>query len=151
VAERRLSPADRRIASRGGRRRADYAGRPTVLIIDDHVDSRELLATILQEIGVSVAEAGTGSEALIRVALSPPPSLILLDLSLPDCHGADIVQALRQRLPGREIPIVALTASVMPADRERAADAGCAAFLEKPVLPDDVIDVVRRLLACAEM
>jgi CheY-like chemotaxis protein len=137
------------MAGRGGRRRADYAGRPVVLIVDDHVDSRELLSTILQEIGVSVAEAGTGHEALRRVASMPPPRLILLDLSLPDCHGTEVVQALKQAPATRDIPIVALSASVMPSDKERAAQAGCAAFLEKPALPDDVIEVVRRLLACA--
>jgi CheY-like chemotaxis protein len=150
VVERRLAPADRRIAARGGRRRADYAGRPVVLIVDDHVDSRELLSTILQEIGVSVAEAGTGREALLRVALPPQPRLVLLDLSLPDCHGTEVVQTLRSTPATRDIPVVALSASVMPSDKERAAQAGCTAFLDKPVLPDDVIELVRRLLACAE-
>jgi two-component system, cell cycle response regulator DivK len=146
---RRLSIFDRRAIPRGGRRPPDYTGRPVVLIVDDHVDSRELLATVLQDVGVTVAEAGTAAEALVRVAQHPIPSLVLIDLALPDRHGTQVVAAIKQNPDTREIPIVALSASVMPADKAGAADAGCIAFIEKPLLPDDVTSRVRRLLTRA--
>ena len=145
MVERRRNP-DRRAAPRGGRRTADHSGRPVVLIVDDHVDSRELLATVLQEAGVTVAEAGTGKEAVERVALSPVPSLILIDLALPDCHGTAVVRTLKQSDGTRHIPVVALSASVMAPDKEAAAQAGCLAFIEKPLIPDDVVSMVRRVL-----
>jgi two-component system cell cycle response regulator DivK len=135
--------------SRGGRREADYEGRPVVLVVDDHVDSRDLMAAVLQEVGVAIAEAGTGADALERVAIDPRPSLILIDLSLPDCHGTEVVKTLKADPAARRIPVIALSASVMASDKEAAAEAGCAAFIEKPVLPDDVVAMVKRLLAAA--
>ena len=144
--ERRHNP-ERRAVPRGGRRTADHSGRPVVLIVDDHVDSRELLATVLQDAGVVIAEAGTGGEALARAAVHPMPSLVLIDLELPDCHGTAVVRALKDDERTRPIPIVALSASVMIPDKEAAADAGCLAFIEKPLLPDTVVEMVRRLLA----
>lgn len=143
------SSSDRRLVARGGRRHADHAGRPLVLIVDDHVDSRELMATVLLDAAVTTAEAGTGSDALRRASGSPTPSLILVDLTLPDCHGTDVVRALKAGAATQAIPIVVLSASVRASDKEAAARAGCAAFLEKPVMPEDVIDLVRRLIANA--
>jgi two-component system, cell cycle response regulator DivK len=148
LAERRFTP-ERRLVSRGGRREADYEGRPVVLVVDDHVDSRDLMAAVLQEVGVAIAEAGTGADALERVAIDPRPSLILIDLSLPDCHGTEVVKTLKADPAARRIPVIALSASVMASDKEAAAEAGCAAFIEKPVLPDDVVAIVKRLLAAA--
>ena len=146
MADRRVTP-ERRLVSRGGRRDRDHEGRPVVLVVDDHVDSRDLMAAVLQEVGVAIAEAGTGSAALERVAMEPRPSLIMIDLSLPDRHGTEVVKALKADAAVRHIPIVALSASVMTSDKDAAAQAGCAAFLEKPVLPDEVVALVRRLLA----
>jgi CheY-like chemotaxis protein len=132
---------------RGGRREADYSGRPLVLVVDDHVDSRDLMAAVLQELGVAIAEAGTGADALQRAAANPRPALIIIDLALPDCHGTEVVRRLKADSSTHDIPIVALSASVMAADKEAAATAGCAAFIEKPVLPDQVVAMVRKLLA----
>ena len=148
MVERRTFP-DRRTAHRGGRREDDHSGRPVILIVDDHADSRELVATVLVDIGVVVAEAGTGGDALLRAWSKPYPHLVLIDLSLPDCHGTDVVRTLKQDPRTRDIPVVALSASVMAADKERAAQAGCAEFIEKPVTPDTVIAVVRRVLGAA--
>jgi hypothetical protein len=57
------------------------------------------------------------------------------------------VRKLKEDVRTRDIPVVALSASVMAADKERAAEAGCAEFIEKPVIPDTLIDVIRRVLA----
>ena len=131
---------------RGGRREGDYSGRPVVLVVDDHADSRELVAAVLQEIGIAIVEAATGRDALLRVVASPLPHLVLVDLSLPDCHGTDVVRTLKEDERTRHIPVIALSASVMAADKARAAAAGCAEFIEKPVTPDHVVAVVRRAL-----
>ena len=146
MAERRIY-SERRLVPRGGRREGDHAGRPLILVIDDHVDSRDLMAAVLQEVGVTIAEAGTGADALRRAASEPRPSLVMIDLALPDCHGTDVVRTLKADPETRNIPVVALSASVMAADKDAAAAAGCAAFIEKPVLPDQVVALVRRLLA----
>jgi CheY-like chemotaxis protein len=136
--------------ARGGRRGADYSGRPVVLIVDDHDDSREFVATVLWDIGLAIAEAATGRDALERAWSTPAPQLVLIDLSLPDCHGTDVVRTLKQDPRTAGIPIVALSASVMAADKERAAQAGCADFIEKPVTLDLMVAVVRRALGAAD-
>ena len=146
--ERRTSP-DRRTAHRGGRREQDHAGRPVVLVVDDHADSRELVAAVLLDVGIAVSEAATGGDALLRAWSQPYPHLVLIDLSLPDCHGTDVVRTLKQDARTRDIPVVALSASVMATDKQRAAEAGCAEFIEKPVIPDTLIDVIRRVLGAA--
>lgn len=145
MVERRLTP-ERRLVVRGGRRDADHAGRLVVLVIDDHVDSRDLMAAVLQELGVAIAEAGSGAEGLRRAARHPLPALIMVDLSLPDCHGTEVMRALKAGPETSDIPVVALSASVTPADKAAASAAGCTAFIEKPFLPDDVVAMVRRLL-----
>ena len=148
MVERRTAP-NRRRAHRGGRREDDHAGRRVILVVDDHADSRELVAAVLQDDGIAVAEAATGAEGLLRAWSKPHPHLVLIDLSLPDCHGTDVVRKLKEDARTRDIPVVALSASVMAADKERAAEAGCAEFIEKPVIPDTLIDVIRRVLGAA--
>ena len=127
----------------------DDDGRPVVLIVDDHADSRELLATVLQDVGLATAEAGTGRDAIRRIGTRPVPNLILLDLTLPDCHGTDVVRQVKHNPATERIPVVVLSAAVRTADKEAAARAGCVAFIEKPVLPDHVVSLVRRLLSGA--
>lgn len=144
--ERRGPAVDRRHTRRGGRRDSDHSGRPIVLIVDDHADSRELTAAVLESVGMAIAEAATGRDALRRVGAHPPVRLVLIDLALPDCHGTDVVKALKADDVTRDIPVVALSASVMSADKERASEAGCVAFIEKPIVPDHMAAVVRRLL-----
>ena len=117
-----------------------------MLIVDDHADSREFAATVLSDMGLGIAEAATGRDALERAWSAPTPHLVLIDLSLPDCHGTDVVRTLKQDPRTAGTPIVALSASVMAADKERAAQAGCADFIEKPVTPDRMVAVVRRAL-----
>jgi CheY-like chemotaxis protein len=146
--ERRRTP-DRRRIDRGGRREVDYSGRPIVLIVDDHGDSREFVAAVLRDIGLAIAEAANGRDALARATSAPVPQLVLIDLSLPDCHGTDVVRTLKQDPSTAGIPVVALSASVMAADKERAAQAGCVAFIEKPASPDRMVAVVRRALGTA--
>lgn len=145
--ERRLWPAKRRIALRGGRRQPDYAGLPIILIIDEDVHSRELVATVLQEIGVSILEAVDVREALERAVAEPRPHLILIDLHLSDGSALDVVRALKRDRRSRHIPIAALGREISAPERQAATIAGCAAFIDEPVLPDDVVALARRLLA----
>ena len=60
-------------------------------------------------------------DALVRAWSKPYPHLVLIDLSLPDCHGTDVVRSLKQDPRTTDVPVVALSASVMAADKERAA------------------------------
>ena len=118
-----------------------------VLIVDAHVESRDLLSTVLQEIGVSIVEVATGPEALERAGADPRPDLIFLDLRIADASGADLVRSLRLDRRGGRPPIVGmLSPGAVPSGSTAAS---CDAVIGKPIMPDEVIDAARRLLSGA--
>ena len=94
----------------------------TILVVEDNAATRELLVTFLEGDGHTVIEAGTGLEAL-TVAAAATPDLILLDLRLPDAHGFDLAQRLREELPMAAIPILAITG--YPLDHLEIGRASC--------------------------
>ncbi|HVW10836.1 MAG TPA: response regulator [Bryobacteraceae bacterium] len=103
-----------------------------VLIADDQAPNRELIRTVLEQAGHAVVEAVDGLEAL-RHAHEDPPDLIVLDLHMPRMDGFGALAELRRDARLAETPIVALTASAMQGDRERALAAGFTAYLAKPI------------------
>jgi CheY-like chemotaxis protein len=103
-----------------------------VLVADDKASGRELLQTVLEQYGYSVFEAGNGLEAL-RIAREVLPDLIILDLHMPPPDGFGTVSELRLDERFRWTPIVALTASAMQGDRERALSSGFTSYIAKPV------------------
>ena len=117
-----------------------------VLVVDDHADSRELIAAVLGGANIATTEASNGAGALQRVLEQPRPCAVIIDLRLPDCHGTDCIRVLRQAPETADLPIVVLTASVTEVDRREAAAAGATAFLRKPILPNDLLIAVRAVL-----
>ena len=119
----------------------------SVLIVDDHVDSREVYATMLAFRGYATTEAVTG-EAAVAAAIARPPDVILMDMSLPGgIDGWEATQRLKSDARTSAIPVIAITGHASPEDRRRAKDLGCAEYLVKPVLPTDVADAVARVLS----
>jgi CheY-like chemotaxis protein len=118
-----------------------------VLVVDDHADSRELIAAVLGGANIGTAEASSGAAALQRIVEEPRPSIVIIDLGLPDCHGTDCIRILRQTPKTAHLPILVLSASVTDADRRGATEAGATAFLRKPILPDDLLTALRQALA----
>ena len=125
---------------------SDHRDRPLVLVVDDHADSRELIAAVLGAAKIATAEASTGAGALHRVLEAPRPCAVIIDLGLPDCHGTECIRALRESPATADLPILVLSASVTDADERGAAAAGATAFLRKPILPDDLLSAVRAAL-----
>jgi two-component system, OmpR family, response regulator len=118
-----------------------------VLVVEDHADSRELIAAVLGAADFATAEASSGGIALQRILEVPRPSAVIIDLGLPDCHGTDLIRTLKQAPETARLPILVLSASVRDADRRAAAAAGATAFLSKPILPDDLLIALREALA----
>ena len=116
-----------------------------ILIADDKATSRELLRTVLERLGYAVSEAADGEEA-VQKARAETPDLILLDLQMPIRSGYEVLGALRQDARFVALPILALTASAMQGDRERALAAGFTDYLTKPVALAHLRDEIRRLL-----
>jgi CheY-like chemotaxis protein len=116
-----------------------------ILIADDKATSRELLRTVLENQGYLVTEAADGEQAL-QQARTVVPDLILLDLQMPRLGGYEVLKELRLDPRYVTIPIIALTASAMQGDREKALSAGFTGYLTKPVTLVHLRDEVRRLL-----
>jgi len=117
-----------------------------ILIAEDKVTSRELLRTVLENQGYAVTEAADGEEALQK-ARADVPDLILLDLQMPVRNGYAVLSELRQEQRFATVPIVAVTASAMQGDREKALVAGFNGYLTKPLALSHLRSEIHRLLA----
>lgn len=117
-----------------------------VLIVDDKATGRELVRTVLEGRGYEVFEACDGIEAL-EAAYRVRPHLIILDLHMPGIDGFGVIRELRLDNRFAEIPVVALTASAMQGDRQRALSAGFTGYITKPVSLRALRAEVERLLA----
>lgn len=117
----------------------------TILIADDKTAGRDLLRTVLESIGYHVLQAADGREAIDEARVHRP-DLIVLDLHMPEIDGFGVIRQLRGEAEFASTPIVALTASAMQGDRERAMEAGFTAYLTKPIPLADLRSEVERLL-----
>jgi two-component system, cell cycle response regulator DivK len=99
----------------------------SVLLIEDNEQNRYLVTFLLERV----------------------PALVLLDIQLPTMDGYAVARALRQNQALRGTPIVAVTSYAMPGDREKALEAGCTGYIEKPINPETFVDEVERALSAA--
>lgn len=120
----------------------------TILVAEDNLANRNLLVDMLHALGYEVTTAQDGYDA-IQKALAHPPSLILMDIQMPSMDGLEAIRRMRAHPALETRPIVALTALVMPGDRERCLKAGATAYLAKP-LPLDGLDTLIQRLLCPE-
>jgi CheY-like chemotaxis protein len=105
-----------------------------ILIVEDNPDSREILTLLLQRMGCLVIEAHNSKEAIAR-ATAEQPSLIFMDLGLPDQDGIKTTAALKRNTATAHIPVIALTAWFDELWEQKAVDAGAVQYLTKPALP----------------
>ena len=120
-------------------------GVKKILIADDRAPSRELIREILEMAGYQVAEAPDGAQAL-EMAQQLSPDLILLDIEMPALNGFGVIEKLREDPRFAATPVVALTASAMQGDREKALQAGFTGYISKPVRLAALRAEVARLL-----
>lgn len=117
----------------------------TVLMIEDNEQNRYLATFLLERRGHSVVSSADGPSG-IEEAARLHPDIILLDIQLPGLDGYAVARALRRNPALDAIPIVAVTSYAMPGDREKALEAGCTGYLEKPIDPDTFVDSIERFL-----
>ena len=103
-----------------------------ILYVEDNEDNIYMLSTRLRREGFEVSIARTGSEG-VEMGRAELPDLVIMDLVLPEMDGFQAAQQLRAADETSHIPIIALSASVLPEHRHRAIDAGCDDFQTKPV------------------
>ena len=117
----------------------------TILLVEDHDDSRLAERLLLERSGYVVVEARTGFDGL-ALSLATHPQVVLLDMVLPGIDGEQLARMLRADLACKDVALVGLSASDDPELRTRALDAGCDEFIAKPVSPSKLVMIVERYL-----
>jgi len=116
-----------------------------VLYIEDNDQNFYLVSFIMSAKGYVVTRAHDGQEGLDQVTRERP-DLILLDIQLPVMDGYTTARELRKIPELHATPIIALTSYAMTGDREKALDAGCTGYIEKPINPRTFIDQIAQYL-----
>jgi CheY-like chemotaxis protein len=119
---------------------------PLILIVEDNEKNRKLLRDVLQFKGYATVETETGEEG-IEVARAQKPALILMDIQLPGIDGITALARLRALPETRDIPVMAVTASVMTHDRQKLLAAGFDAYQSKPFKMKEFLEAIREMLA----
>jgi CheY-like chemotaxis protein len=117
-----------------------------VLVVDDHELNLKLLERLLEREGREVRAADSVAAAE-RALAEEQPDMIVLDLNLPDGSGLELTRKLKAEPRTASIPIVACTAAVLPADEDEALEAGCDAFVAKPIDLRHFSDVISSILS----
>jgi two-component system cell cycle response regulator DivK len=118
---------------------------PLVLIVEDHEDTRSAWSLYFRGEGYVVITATNGNEAIAR-ALGESPDAIVMDLLMPCLDGWETAALLRSYGRTHDIPIVACSAVGDGTRKARALAAGCDAFVEKPCMPGELEQAIRRVL-----
>lgn len=103
-----------------------------ILLVEDNEANRMLACAVLERDGLEVRWAST-AEAASELLFDSHPALILMDIQLPGMDGLSFTRQLKADRATRSIPVVALTAHAMEADREVAIAAGCDGYIFKPI------------------
>lgn len=114
-----------------------------VLIVEDNMDTYELVRFILEKNGYEVFLAVNGRDG-VNAATKQKPDLIVMDLSMPEMDGWTATRLIKQNNQTSAIPLIALTAHVLPGDRQRAVDSGCDEYITKPMDLLELVETVNR-------
>jgi two-component system, cell cycle response regulator DivK len=120
-------------------------GRGRILVVEDNMDSYELVRIVLERNGYETFLAMTGRDG-VNAALRQKPDLILMDLSLPEMDGWDATKYIKSNAMTRHIPVFAVTAHALEGDRKRALDAGCDVYITKPLDLAELVEAVDKAL-----
>ena len=121
-----------------------------ILVVEDNEKNRRLVRDVLTFKGYEIIEAETGEDG-VRLAQERRPHLVLMDIRLPGIDGVEALRRLRADAATRDIPAMAMTASVMTSDRQRIMSAGFDAFQSKPLNVREFVGAVEQLLARRRM
>jgi CheY-like chemotaxis protein len=116
-----------------------------VLVVEDNQDNMDLVEAFLED-DYELLQAFDGKEGYEK-AVSEKPDLILLDISLPEMDGTEVIQKIRSNSDIKDIPVVALTAHAMLGDKEKFLEYGFDDYMSKPIVDDEeLIELIENLL-----
>lgn len=117
-----------------------------VLVVDDSATMRRMIMAALRELeDLAFQQAGSGLEAIERLALGPV-DLVVLDLNMPDVHGLEVLRFIRTHRSFQRIPVIVLTTRGDEPSREAAMSEGATLYMTKPFTSGVLAPQVRRLL-----
>ena len=117
----------------------------TILIVEDNEKNMKLVRDILRHQGHATLEAITGTDG-VRLAVEERPDLVLMDIQLPDIDGIEALGRIRADSSLNAMPVLAVSASVMPDDQQKIISSGFDAFITKPINLKQFVETVQRFL-----
>ncbi len=116
-----------------------------ILIVEDNEKNMKLVRDILRHKGYETLEAVNGLDG-VRLATEGAPDLILMDIQLPDIDGIEALSRIRKEPALDAVPVLAVSASVMPEDQHKIVSSGFDAYLTKPISLKPFMATVERFL-----
>ncbi len=118
----------------------------TILVVEDNELNMMLFHDLLEVRGYNILQAREGAEAL-KLARRHRPDLIVMDIQLPGMSGLEVTKWIKEDDALRAIPVVAVTAFAMKGDEEKIRQAGCDAYIAKPMSTSSFLKTIERLLS----
>ncbi len=117
-----------------------------IAMVEDNPDNRLLVQAILQDL-YAITEYTNGADALAALG-QERPDLVLLDISLPEMDGTEVLRKIRADPALADLPVIALTAHAMAGDRQKYLNAGFDDYVSKPIIDETVLlEAIKRLLS----
>lgn len=116
-----------------------------ILIVEDNEHNMYLISFILEKNGYETIKAVNGEEGF-QLAIKEKPDIVIMDIQLPDINGLEVTKRIRASKVDGKIPIIAITSFAMSGDREKALEAGCTGYIEKPINPDTIMAEIEKHL-----
>lgn len=117
-----------------------------ILVVDDVPSELEIICRILLDVGLEVIRAANGEEAIARIR-EKSPDLVVLDVVMPRMNGFEVIRELRGDRKTAKLPVVFCTHKSTDIDKAWGTDLGADAYLSKPFEPQQLVNIVQRLLS----
>jgi CheY-like chemotaxis protein len=121
----------------------NWSGK-TILIGEDELVNYRLLEVILSKTNATLIHGKSGSEALRLFKSNPNIDIILMDIKMPALDGCEVTREIRKLNP--EIPIIAQTAYALEEEKDKSLEAGCNAYITKPINKKELLTLIATLL-----
>jgi CheY-like chemotaxis protein len=121
----------------------DWTGK-TILIAEDELINFRLLQLMLAKCNVNILHGRDGLQTLEIFRANPQINLILMDIKMPEMDGSEVTREIRKTHPN--IPIIAQTAYALDDEKQKSLDAGCTAYITKPINKNALLKLINSLL-----
>ena len=119
---------------------------PTILLVEDNYDNMTLMKMLIEHSSKNVVTALDGKQGLF-IAKTQPPDLIILDLDMPVMNGWDMMKELKRDPALKNIPVLVVTAHLLPNERKKVIDAGGSGYVSKPFRITEFLSEIENCLA----